>query len=59
MKTKTIHLSHGLSIFVNDKVKLLCWNPNNCDRAAREAWLAHTEGVLRDRVAEKLVTKGD
>jgi len=59
MKTKTIHLSHGLSIFVNDKVKLLCFNPNDNDRAAFEMWRVHTDDRLRDRIALELVTKGD
>ena len=55
----TIHLSRGLSVMVTEKANLLCWNPNECDRAALEAWFAHSEGKLRDRVAEKLATKGD
>ncbi len=57
--TQTIHLSRGLSIFVNDKVKLLCFNPNDNDRAAREMWHVHTEERLRQRISERLVTKGD
>ena len=59
MKPKTIHLSRGLSIMVTDKVKLLCFNPNDNDRAAVEMWRVHTDAKLRDRIALKLVTKPD
>lgn len=66
---KTIHLSRGLSIFVNDrrfgeafrKVKLLCLQPGHkdCSRTAWAMWTTHTEERLEDGFVEKLVTKGD
>ena len=59
MKTKTFHLSRGLTVQVTPKHKLLCFNPNDNDRAAREMWLAHTEERLRQNVSLRLVTKGD
>jgi len=59
MKNKTIHLSRGLSLMVTPKHKLLCFNPNDNDRAAREMWRVHTDDRLRQRISERLVTKGD
>ena len=55
MKSKTFHLSHGLALMVTPKAKLLCFNPNDSYRAAREMWLAHTEERLRQRISERLV----
>jgi len=59
--TITIHLSRGLSIFVKDKVKLLCLQPGHRDSSlsARAMWIMHTEDRLKDRIAERLATKGD
>lgn len=59
MRPKTIHLSRGLALMVTEKAKYLCWQPSNCDRAAHEMWLAHTEGRLRQKISERLATKGD
>ena len=57
MNHKTFHLSHGLALMVTEEAKLLCFNPNDNDRAAREMWLAHTEERLRENVRLGLITK--
>ena len=56
MKSKTFHLSHGLALVVTPEAKLLCFNPNDNDRAAREMWAAHTEERLRHNVRLGLIT---
>ena len=53
---KTFHLSHGLALMVTEEAKLLCWDPNDCDRAAREMWAEHTEERLRENVRLGLIT---
>ena len=57
MNHKTFHLSHGLALMVTEEAKLLCWDPNDCDRAAREMWKAHTEEGLRENIWLGLITK--
>jgi len=56
MKPKTFHLSHGLTLQVTPKAKLLCFNPNDNDRAAREMWRVHTDDRLREIISLRLVT---
>jgi len=55
MKPKTLHLSHGLTLHVTYKNKLLCFNPNDNDRAAREMWRVHTDDRLRENLRLRLV----
>ena len=59
MEHKIIYLSHGLSLMVTPKHKLLCFNPNDNDRAAREMWRVNTDDRLREIISLRLVTKGD
>ena len=56
LENKTFHLSHGLTLQVTQKVKLLCFNPNDNDRAAREMWRVHTDDRLREILSLRLVT---
>ena len=56
MNHKTFQLSHGLSLMVTPKNKLLCFNPNDNDRAAREMWRVNTDDRLREIISLRLVT---
>ena len=58
MNPKTFPLSHGLTLQVTPKHKLLCFNPNDNDRAAREMWRVHTDDRLREILSLRLVTSG-
>ena len=56
-KPKIFHLTHGLSFVVTKRAKFLCFQPNDCDRAAYGMWAEHTEGRLREKISERLCTK--
>ena len=59
MSPKTFRLSHGLTLMVTPNKKLLCFNPNDNDRAAREMWRVNTDDRLREIISFRLITKGD